>query len=141
MNCFSFCIGKDYLTEKFEEFIDEQLDEQLDEEKSIEDNKKENIIVLVKFKKDGLENYIEFLISEDGENFSFIPSKLIEEIKMTWFENDKPKHILFKKLSKLSENRKVFHNPEYFVNRIKKVYFRYENKQFVPYRYSVLIQK
>ena len=119
-NIFSICTGKDYLTYKFEEFIDEEIS-----------------IVMVKFNKD----CIEFLVSEDGENFSFVPSKTIEEIKLTWFDNDKPKHILFKKLSKLTENRKVFHDPDYFVNRIKKVYFRYENKQIVPYRFSVNKQK
>jgi len=122
MSWYPRCLRIRYLERKFEEFFDE----------SSEEVSNQNEIVLVKFNKD-----IEFLVSEDGENFSFIPSKTIEQIKFIWFDEDKGKHILFKRLSKLSENRKVFHEPEYFVNRIKKVYFRYENKQIVPYRYTV----
>ena len=126
-NIFSICYGKDNFEED-ERSIDNLIDDS---------EKLENTIVLVRFHKD----CIEFLVSEDGENFSFIPSKIIEEIKLTWFDDDKPKHILFNRLSKLSEGRKVFHKPEYFVNRIRKVYFRYENLQIVPYRYSINKQK
>ena len=129
-NIFSKCFS----TYSFKEFLDESSEEQeRSDEKDEKEEKQENIIVLVKFKKD----CIEFLVSEDGEIFSFVPSKSFEEIKFTWFDEDKPKHILFKRLSKLSENRKVFHKESYFENRIKKVYFRYENKQIVPYRYAV----
>jgi len=95
----------------------------------------EKLIILVKF-----EDEIIFLVSKDGINFSFIPSKTIEIVKTTWFNDDKPKHILFKELSKLSMYRKVFHEPEYFVKRIKKVYFHYINKQVLPYRYSVKVK-
>ena len=121
-NIFSNCYGN-----SFQELVEVEDDIQKDD---IIQNK----FVLVKFDKG-----LKFLVSEDGETFSFIPSKSIEEVKLTWFEVDeeRAKNILYNRLSKLSENRKVFHEPDYFVNRIKKVYFRYENKQIVPYRYSI----
>lgn len=126
MNWYPNCLRIRYLERRFEEFFDDSTEEE------VSDKINENEIVLVKFNKN-----IKFLVSEDGENFSFIPSKTIEQVKFIWFDEDKPKHILFKRLSKLSEKRKVFHEETYFVNRIKKVYFRYENKQIVPYRYAV----
>ena len=124
-NIFSNCYGN-----SFQELVEVEDDIQKDDILQYIQNK----FVLVKFDKE-----LKFLVSEDGEAFSFIPSKSIEEVKLTWFEvdEDKAKNILYNRLSKLSENRKVFHEPDYFVNRIKKVYFRYENKQIVPYRYSI----
>ena len=94
-----------------------------------------NSIVLAKFN----DNEILFLTSEDDVNF-FLPvvkSKIVDDVKLTWFDEEgKPKEMLFKELSVLSNYQKNFHEPLYFKSKIKKVYFRYINKQISPYRYS-----
>ena len=69
--------------------------------------------------------------------------KLVEIVKSTFFQIEenqnicKPKQILFQVLSRLSSNRKNFHEPEFFQNRLKRVYFRNINKEIVPYRYTL----
>ena len=93
----------------------------------------ENEIILVKFDKGD----ISFLILEDENNYKFEPSKNIEIIKNIWFEGEIPKQDLYEILSKLSELRTNFHTPEYFENKLKKVYFKYINNKLVPYRYSL----
>ena len=120
------CLNLGVLQEKIEEYMDtnHDFDEKINEDKTQ--------IVLVKFDKE-----VEFLISNDEINFSFEPSKTIEKIKFAWFDEGIPKEILFNELSKLSLYRKTFHEPEYFVNRIKKVYFRYISNEITPYRYSL----
>lgn len=93
-------------------------------------------IILVEFNDD----CISFTVSNDEINYIFKPSKNIEIIKNTWFEEETleiPKQILYKNLSKISESRKNFHEPEYFKNKLKKVYFKYINNELVPFRYSL----
>ena len=89
-------------------------------------------IILVKFSED-----VEFLVSQDGLGFRFIPSRTIEKIKNKYFDNDKPNSELFLQLSEISEIRGSYHPPEYFHDKLKKVYFHYVNKEIVPYRYSL----
>jgi hypothetical protein len=90
-------------------------------------------IILVEFNED----CVGFTVSNDEINYIFKPSKNIEIIKNTWFEEEIPKQILYKNLSKISESRKNFHELEYFKNKLKKVYFKYINNELVPFRYSL----
>lgn len=115
-----FAAFNDVISNKFEKFTDEV---------EIPDR---NLIVLARFNEDD----VTFSISQNSVDFYFKPSKIIEQVKLTWFEDDKPKNILFKELSSLSMYQKTFHEPEYFHNQLKKVYFRYINKQILPYRFS-----
>ena len=125
------CISLDDLQEKLEEYMETNDDfDDVVQRLKMEDKTQ---IVLIKFDKED----IEFLVSNDEINFSVEPSKTIENIKLTWFDEGIPKQILFESLSKLSLSRKTFHESEYFVNRIKKVYFRYINNEIRPYRYSL----
>jgi len=89
--------------------------------------------IMLKFEKDGLS----FLISDDGDNYIFAPSKNIEIIKKVWFDGDIPRQKLYLELSKLSETRTNFHSADYFPHRLKKVYFKYINNELVPFRYSL----
>ena len=89
-------------------------------------------VVLVKFEEE-----VKFLVSDDGVNYDFTPSESIAEVKSLWFEADKARDILFENLSELSKYRKHFHESDFFRTKLKKVYFRYINKQMTPYRYSL----
>jgi len=125
------CISLDSLQEKLDEYMETNHDfDEVLQRLKMEDKTQ---IVLVKFDKEE----IEFLTSKDEINFLFEPSKTIENIKSIWFDEGTPKKILFEELSKLSLYRKTFHEPEYFINRIKKVYFRYIGEEIKPYRYSL----
>jgi hypothetical protein len=69
--------------------------------------------------------------------------KIVEIVKSTFFDEGneniyKPKPILYQALSRLSSNRKNFHEPEFFQHRLKRVYFRNINKEIVPYRYTLI---
>ena len=88
--------------------------------------------VLVKFGEE-----VKILVSDDGVNYDFTPSESIAEVKSIWFEGDKAKYILFEILSELSKYRKHFHEAEFFKTKLKKVYFRYINREMAPYRYSL----
>lgn len=64
--------------------------------------------------------------------------KIIQDVLGTWFdEEQKPKFGLFVALSKLSKKRRKSHEPEWFENHLSSVRFHYQDKQIVPYRYSV----
>lgn len=73
--------------------------------------------------------------------------KIVEIVKSTFFDivemegNENfyiPKPILYQALSRLSSNRKNFHEPEFFQHRLKRVYFKNINKEIVPNRYTLI---
>ena len=111
------------------EILQMKLDEYIDSDHDFNVNE----IVLVKFEKDGLS----FLISDDGNDYIFAPSKNIEIVKNIWLDEDIPKQKLYLELSKLSETRTNFHSADYFPDRLKKVYFKYIHDELVPFRYSL----
>jgi hypothetical protein len=124
LNCGCFGIDTEKITEELREIFD------------MNDN------VIAYFSGDkitfSIENEMGLETKIENENCKFV-----EIVKSTFFEIEenqnicKPKQILFQVLSRLSSNRKNFHEPEFFQNRLKRVYFRNINKEIVPYRYTL----
>lgn len=134
--CDNYCLS---LSRKFNNFVDETFhsfnEDLLDAPQLLKMNDDKH--VLVQFKPQSLDYSLEFFVSENGNDFEFRPSKLIQDVKLTWFDEETPKPMLFSTLSKLSQNRRMSHPPEYFPKRINKIYFTYINKEIVPYSYSL----
>ncbi len=61
----------------------------------------------------------------------------IHSITDKWFRDKSPRNELFLELSKISRNRRKFHNPDWFKKNIISIKFKHFNNEIVPYRYYI----